>query len=196
MAVSLDRKLPTIDEFEQRLFTIAEFEQMIDAGILTDEDRVELLYGRIINMAAIYLAHATCVARLDLFFHERLGRAAYIWVQNPLHLPFNSRPEPDVTLLKWRDDLYAEKFPTHEDVLLLIEVADATLKKDMGTKAKLYAQSGIPHYWVVNLTDQVVEVFSDPKNGKYESVTRAGQGDGLNLPAPLSGTIHTKEVLG
>ena len=186
MAVSLD----------QRLFTIDEYEQMIDAGILTGEDRVELLNGRIVNMAAIKLPHATCVARLDRIFHRLLSDRAHIWVQNPLHLPYKSRPEPDVTLLKWRDDLYAEKYPTHEDVLLLIEVADATLDRDKGIKAKLYAQAGIPHYWVVNLPEQVIEVFSEPDTGGYRSIARVGQGNDLELPAPLSGMIRAEDILG
>src|SRR5690242_3968785 len=103
---------------------------MVKAGILKESDRVELISGEILEMAPISLRHSVCVTRLELLFHERLGRRAIVWGQNPIELHDNSQPQPDVALLKWRDDLYAAKLPDRGDVLLLVEVADTSLAYD------------------------------------------------------------------
>src|SRR5205823_1229767 len=101
---------------------------------------------------------------------KQAGDAALVWPQgNSIGLPIsNSRPEPDAILLKWRDDYYAAKRPTPEDVLLVIEVSDTTLKYDRSVKVALYAQAGIPEYWIANLRTNVIEVYTDPSEGAYQ----------------------------
>src|SRR5438105_12119067 len=103
-----------------KLFTIDEYEQMIEAGILKEDERVELLRGEIVEMAPICVRHSGCVARVGKLLERSVGDQTIVWVQNPILLPDNSMPEPDVAVLKWREDFYTESRPTPEDVLLLI----------------------------------------------------------------------------
>src|SRR5678809_211571 len=102
-------------QLERRLFNVDEYHRMIKTGILTEDDRVELIRGEIVQMPSIGPDHAACVARLTILFAEQLGRRVVIWAQNPLHLLNNTEPEPDVTLLKPRDDFYASALPTPKD---------------------------------------------------------------------------------
>jgi Uma2 family endonuclease len=186
MAVSIARKLFSIDEYER----------MIEAGIFDPEARVELIDGEIVEMTPINLPHAVCVTRLELVFHEMLGRSALVWAQNPVRIPDKSRPQPEVTLLKWRDDLYAGKHPEPNDVILFIEVSDSTLREDRKVKVPLYARGGIPQVWIVNLNDEVVEVYSDPGEGKYKTINRLERGESLTLPGELGSTISVDTILG
>src|SRR5438045_7962315 len=118
-------------------------------------------------MPPIGPGHETTVARLTRFLQKQAGDAALVWPQgNSIGLVIsNARPEPDAILLKWRDDYYAAKRPTPEDVLLIIEVSDTTLKYDRTTKTTLYAEAGIPEYWIVNLRNRVIEVYTEPSEG-------------------------------
>src|SRR5262245_57497806 len=121
--------------------TIEEFERMLNAGVFGLDARIELLRGEIIDMSPIGDRHLGCVMLLDLLLHEQIGSRASILVQSPIELPDNTRPYPDVCLLKWRDDVYRRKHVTYEDVILLIEVADTSLDYDMGDKLGVYAQA-------------------------------------------------------
>lgn len=224
MIVQNARRLFTIDEYEQmidkgvfqedehlelirgkivergtsvpHLFTVDDYEQMIEIGVLAEDERVELIRGEIVEMAPINLPHAVCVSRLTHFFNKRLNTEAYVWSQNPIRLPDASRPQPDVALLKWRDDLYAGKHPTSEDVLLLIEVADSSLENDRTEKASLYAEAGIPEMWIVNLPEQVVEVYSGPTGVAYKNMRRAVRGESLPLPNQMEGIVPVDDILG
>jgi Uma2 family endonuclease len=177
-------------------FTVSQFEQMISEGIFTPAERVELLEGEILKMSPINHPHAAVVSNLEFIFRERLGRSAYIWAQQPLLLDDRSRLQPDVVLLKWRDDRYVPKPPTAEDVLLLIEVSDTSLTDDRGRKKAKYARSGIPEYWIVNLRDKVIEVFSAPVDGKYATESIADMSDTLSLPAGLDVDVAVDEIFG
>src|SRR5438046_2761083 len=120
MAVELIRKLWTVDEYEE----------MIEKGILDKYDRVELIRGEIVEMVPIGARHATCVRRFEELFHESLGRTVIISVQSPILLHDNSEPQPDLALLERRTDEYSHEHPKAEDVLLIVEVADTTLATD------------------------------------------------------------------
>ncbi len=156
MALSIPRKLFSIDEYER----------MIEASVFEEDARIELIEGEIVEMSPISPPHSACVTRLNLLLHELLGRSAHIWVQNSIRLPNNSRPEPDVAVMKWRDDFYEEMHPTPGDVLLLIQVSDTTLKDDKLVKIPLYARAGIQEVWIVSLGERVIEVYSNPHKGK------------------------------
>jgi len=177
-----------------KLFNNDEYEQMIKAGILKESDRVELIRGEILEMAPISLRHSVCVTRLELLFHERLGRRAIVWGQNPIRLPDNSRPQPDVVLLKWRDDLYAGKHPGPEDVLLLVEVADTSLAFDQRVKVPLYAETGIPVVWLVNLSKNIVQVYEKPAGAAYQDVRQVRKGEEVILPG-LDATFAVNDIL-
>jgi Uma2 family endonuclease len=177
--------------------TLEEFERMVGAGVFDEDARLELIRGEIVEMAPIGLPHAVCVARLNRLLGLLVGSAALVWPQNnPLHVPGHSRPEPDLTLLRWRDDYYAAGTPTPQDVILLIEVADTSVTYDRAVKGKLYAEAGIAEYWIVNLRARVVEVYSDPASGVYRRTRSVKPGKSLRLPGGLEGAIEVEDVLG
>jgi len=140
-------------------FTVAQFEQMISEGVFKEDESVELVDGEILAMTPINHPHAVTVSKLEFLFREALGRAAYVWAQQPVVLSERSRPQPDVALLKWRDDFYASKQPAAEDALLLVEVADSSLSEDRGRKRAAYARAGILQYWIVDLKARKVETY-------------------------------------
>ncbi|MCC6491537.1 MAG: Uma2 family endonuclease [Pirellulales bacterium] len=151
-------------------FSLADYDQMIDHGILVENDRVELIRGEIIEKISIGEWHAACVRRLTRIFSVRLADRAAVSVQNPVRLS-DSEPEPDISLLKPRTDDYVSYHPTAADALLVIEVADATLEIDRTVKRELYAENGIAEYWIVNLCDRTVEVHREPQStGMYAEI--------------------------
>ncbi|MGA7729804.1 MAG: Uma2 family endonuclease [Chloroflexia bacterium] len=176
-------------------FSVEQYEKMIEAGILREDDHVELIDGEIVKMASRGLRHEACVRRLQLLFHELLGRAAVISTQNTVRVPPNSQPEPDLALLKWRGDMYEAERPMPEDTLLVIEVADSSLREDRGRKRAGYARAGIPEYWIVNLQDDIIEVYSNPMGASYNTTSLAKPGDILVLPGSLTGSIAVDDVL-
>src|SRR5215470_3510676 len=147
-------------------FTSDEYHRMLRAGILSEDDRVELIQGEIIKMSPIGSRHAACVKRLNSILSKSLDRVV-ISVQDPVALNDYSEPQPDIALLKPRDDFYAGSLPTADDVLLIIEVADASLEYDGTVKLALYAESRIPEAWLAALPGDLVEAHSNPINGTY-----------------------------
>ncbi len=183
---------------KRHFVTLEEYERMCEAGVFEPDVNLELIRGEIVEMTPPGPLHENAVASLHLFISELLHRRAMLWPQgNSIRLPnSNSRPQPDITILRWRDDLYRGKRPLPEDVILLVEVSHKTLKFDRGDKLKLYAEAGISEYWVVNIADDIVEVYTDPDEGKYRSVKKATRGDTLQLPGGLEGIIAVDDVLG
>jgi Uma2 family endonuclease len=163
--------------------TAAEFRRMAEVGILREDDRIELIEGELIDMAPIGSNHASVVARLNAWLAAAAGGRFIVFPQNPISLSEHSEPQPDLALLKSRDDYYRDALPTAQDVLLLIEVADATLEYDRTTKVPLYARSGIAEVWLVNLRGGAIEVFRAPGAQGYARVTRIEQGQSI---APLA----------
>lgn len=148
-------------------FSLEDYEQMIEFGILGKYDRVELIRGEIVEKMTIGEPHAACVMRLNHLFHRLVRTQAIVGIQSPVVVA-ESRPEPDLTLLTLRDDFYSESTPRPADILLLIEVADSSLGYDRTVKLSLYAEAGVCEYWIANLNDECVEVYRDPQsNGTY-----------------------------
>jgi Uma2 family endonuclease len=168
----------TMAEPLKRLFTRDEYYAMAEAGILKPEDRVELIEGEIYRMAPIGNPHASCVNRLVRAFSTLIGESRTILSpQNPVHLNDISEPQPDVTLLRPREDFYSEGHPQPTDVLLLIEVANSSVGFDRQTKVPLYALNGITEVWLVDITKQRLEVYRDPARDGYRTVQRLHRGD-------------------
>ena len=117
-------------ELQRRQFTVQEYHKMAESGILTENDRVELIAAEIIKMSPIGIPHAGFVRRLNMIFNNLLRGKVIVDIQNLINLNDESEPEPDLVLLRWRDDCYAEKLPQPEEILLLIEVADSIIKYD------------------------------------------------------------------
>jgi Uma2 family endonuclease len=168
---------------QRRLFTVAEYYTMLEAGILTEDDRVELIEGEIVEMAAIGSRHASCVKRLNDLLVSHLRERALVAVQDPVHLSDISEPEPDVSVLRRRDDYYAGAHPGPADIFLLIEVADASLLFDRKVKIPLYAASGIPEVWLIDLTQAILEVYRKPEQGTYREVLRLRAGSTVSPAA-------------
>lgn len=153
-------------QLERRLWTVEEYHEMVEAGILQEDDRLELMEGEVITMSPVGVRHIACVNRLnDLLTAHFRGRAV-VSVQNPVRLDDLSEPQPDVILMEYRDDFYASRAATAEDVLL-IEVSDSPLAYNRQIKRPLYAKSGIPEYWIVNLIDNTIEVHREPQGDGY-----------------------------
>ena len=147
--------------------SVEQFHEMGRAGILDANSRVELIEGELIDMAPIGSLHASVVAVLSMLFVRQVGDAALVWTRNPISVPPDSEPQPDISLLRPSRDGYRSSLPTADDVLLLVEVADTTLQYDRMVKLALYARHGIREVWIVNLPDRVVEMYRQPENGAY-----------------------------
>lgn len=183
-------------QFSRRLFTVSEYHRMAEAGILGEDDRVELIEGEIVEMSPIGSRHAACVRRLNSLFGSRVGERAIVDVQNPVRLGEHSEPQPDLVLLRFRPDLYAAAHPGPEDVLLLVEVVETSGVYDRGVKVPLYAKAGIREVWLADLAEDRVEVYRQPSPQGYRLVQYLRRGDRL-VPQALPGLdVAVEEVLG
>ena len=180
----------------KRSFTVGEYRRMVEAGILSEADRVELIDGEVFEMSPIGKRHAACVAILTRMLTLLLQHVTLVWVQNPIRLDNYSEPQPDLVVLKPRQDFYRNSLPTPEDVLIVIEVSDTTLDYDRKVKVPLYARAGIPETWVVNLPEERIEVYADPASGAYQAVNSYGRGDELQSRALAALRLRVAEVLG
>jgi Uma2 family endonuclease len=167
----------------RRLFTRLEYHRMAEVGILKPTDRVELIRGEIIEMSPIGRRHAAFVNNLTELLVTRLTGRATVSVQNPVVLADDTEPQPDLAILRRRPVPYKESEPATEDVLLLIEVAESSLAYDRSTKLRLYAEAGIPEYWVVDTAAESVEVYRAPGVGGYQD---AGRVTGAMTVTPLA----------
>lgn len=150
--------------------TVEDYQRMGEAGILHEDARVELIYGEIIAMSPIGSSHAATVKRLSHLFHLAVGNVAIASTQDPVILGEHSEPQPDIALLRPRDDFYKAAHPQSRDVLLVVEVAESSLRYDREIKIPLYARHGIPEVWLVDLENSQLRVFSDPLEGAYRNV--------------------------
>ena len=183
-------------ELAQRPFTVDEYYLMADAGILKEDDRVELIDGRIVSMSLGGSRHAACVKRLNALLGAVVQPTATVSVQDPIRLGQHSEPQPDVALLRPRDDFYSQNHPTPSDVLLVVEVADTSEDYDRDFKLPLYAKAGIPEVWIVCLRDDLVLVHSDPVRGAYRDVRQAGRGDSIEVRHLPHLTLSVADILG
>ncbi len=167
---------------------------MAEAGILSEDDRVELLYGQIIPMSPIGKSHNACVNRLTQLMTLLLHDRAIVQIQGPVVIGDRSEPEPDVAILQPRDDFYAAGLPTAADALLLIEVADSSLEKDKHLKLPLYAAAEIPELWIVDLTRFKIGVYTQPEDGEYKRISEYSQEE--NIQSPFTGSIPARQILG
>ena len=152
----------------RRPFTVGEYYRMAEAAILTEEDRVELIAGQIVAMSPIGSRHAACVKRLNLLLGKIVGDSMLIGIQDPIALDAFSEPEPDLVLLHPRADFYASAHPSAADVLLAVEVADTSADYDREVKLPLYAQAGLPEVWLIDLQKSRIEVYAQPQGGAYQ----------------------------
>jgi Uma2 family endonuclease len=164
----------------RRLLTVDEYHRMGEAGILTEDDRVELIEGELVAMAPIGSEHVSGINALNRLLVMAVGERAIVSVQNPVRLTRRSEPQPDFAVLRPRDG-YRTTLPRPEDTLLIVEVAASSLDYDRTVKLALYARAGIPEVWIVDVTAECVEVYRAPEGDAYTSVTRAGRADTVDI---------------
>jgi Uma2 family endonuclease len=169
-----------LDTLPRRKLSVDDFHRMGEAGILGEDDRIELIDGEMIQMAPIGALHASVVNELSEILRAALGKDAIVSVQNPVSLLPRDEPQPDITVLKRRADKYRGNLPSASDVLLLIEVADTTLRYDRDIKIPLYARHGIPEVWLVDLQNDAVLVHRQPGPGGYGDVWTADRGAAIS----------------
>jgi Uma2 family endonuclease len=170
-------------EITKKLFTVDEYYRMADAGILTENDRVELIEGEIIQMSPIGRKHAARVDRATDILTLRLRGKAMVSIQNPLRLNNFNEPQPDIVVLKPREDYYESKSHTPEDTFVVMEVSDSTLRYDVEVKLPIYARAGIPEVWIENVSEDLLLVCRDPSDSGYKTQLTFHRGDSL---APLA----------
>ena len=153
---------------KQRLWTVEEYHRMVDTGILAPDERVELLEGQIVLMDAKKPLLSAITQWTADYLKTLLAGVADIRIHEPIHLNFCSEPEPDIAVVQLDSRNYFDYHPRPEEVFLVIEVADSTLKFDCKNKAALYAKAGIADYWVVDVSQQQVFVFRDPGTKTYQ----------------------------
>jgi Uma2 family endonuclease len=175
-------------------FTVHDYHRMGEAGILHEDDRVELIEGELVEMTAIGTRHFSCVNRLTRMLVMNVGDEAIVSVQNPVRLNEYNEPQPDLTVIRSRD--YKESLPMPEDVLLLIEVSDTTLAYDRGVKLPLYAQAGIREVWIVDLAGETIGRYTDPSEEGYRPADQIRRGQTLESDALPGLTPSVDEVLG
>lgn len=143
-------------------FTIDEYHRLISLGFLTESDRIELIRGELIQITAKGTPHTVCSSILCRQLDRLLGDRVVIRGQDPITLPNNSEPEPDVVIARGTDEDYLAHHPYPQDILLVVEISDSTLTYDQTTKLKLYAEVGIYDYWIVNLNARQLERYNQP----------------------------------
>ena len=183
-------------QLERYPITTKLYHQMIEQGILTEDDKLELLEGEFIKMSAIGPRHLASVARLVRYLVPQILDTAMVSPQSPLELSQFNEPEPDIAIVKFRPDFYRSGIPKAEDALLIIEVADTTLPKDRGAKLAAYASTGIQEFWIINLQDDLIEVYTNPKGNTYQTVRLVRRDESLSPQALPTVTLTADEVLG
>lgn len=179
-------------EVQRHRFDVAEYHRMAEFGILSEDDRVELVGGEIVEMSPIGSLHQAVVDRLNRLFTSSAGQNYIVRPQGPVRLDEHNEPQPDLALLRFREDFYEREHPGSGDALLVIEVSESSLEYDRNIKLPLYAGAGIPEVWIVDLAAGEVESHSGPRasTGGYGTTRRYARGEeavsetvsGLSLP--------------
>jgi Uma2 family endonuclease len=183
-------------ESTKKLFTVEEYYGMAEAGILGPEDRVELIEGEIFQMIPLGNRHVGCVNRGNRLFTTAFLGKAVVNVQHPVQLNDYTEPEPDLALLKFRTDDYSGKKVRAEDVLLIVEVSDTTLRFDRKVKMPLYAAAGIPEMWIENLEGDELLVYRDPEGSSYRTILTLHRGDSVSITAFPDVVFKVGDLLG
>lgn len=182
-------------QLARRLINVKEYYSMYQAGILKETDRVELIHGEIIEMSPIGSKHAAAVSKLNNFLKDIIKEAALINVQNPIQINDLNEPEPDLIILKPKDNYYADAHPKPADTFVIIEVSDSTYDYDKQIKLPLYASAGIPEFWLINLNKNEIEVHRHPDKDVNKKIEIARSGDQIDL-AFCNKSIAVNQLLG
>lgn len=183
-------------EVSRRRFTADEYQAMGRAGILREDDRVELIDGEVLAMSPIGPPHTGTVNRLTRLFSVRVGETAIVQVQLPVRLDPHSEPQPDLVLLKPRADFYGAAAAAPDDILLAVEVAQSSLAFDRGIKADLYARRNVAEYWIVDLVHGTVIRHIDPAGGRYRQAAVVPPDEPFAPVLLPDCVVTTRDILG
>ena len=183
-------------ETTKKLFTVDEYYKMAEAGILREDDRTELIEGEILQMSAMGFRHSACTARATHFFTPRLNGKAIVRVQLPLTLNELNEPEPDLSILEYRKDFYEYARTRPEDVLLVLEISDTSLRYDRDVKLPLYASVRIPEVWIADLNADALLVFREPSDNRYGIALIFRRGDSVSPRAFPEVVLPIEDLLG
>lgn len=175
-------------------FTIRDYHRLAEVGILTEDDRVELIDGEIIQMTAVGGRHVACVNRLNELLVLAVRGHAIVSVQNPVQLAEEQEPEPDFAVIRSRE--YGRELPRRQDVLLLLEVSDTSLGYDRRRKLPIYARAEIAEAWLVDIEGEAIERHTNPLDGSYRITVRVGRGEEIPSVAVPQLVLRADEVLG
>jgi Uma2 family endonuclease len=180
----------------RRAFTIHDYARMREAGILAEDDRVELLDGEILLMSPIGPLHIALVNRLNKLLIHQVGDDAIVSVQSAIQLDDYSEPQPDVALLSPRDDFYAQTLARPDDILLVIEVADSSLAYDRDQKLPRYAAAQIPEVWIIDVNQRLIEQYTHPSQGQYTQIIKALYKSTIQSVTVPGISISTDQIFG
>ena len=183
-------------QVSKRLFSTDEYHRLGEVGVLTEDDRVELIGGEIVQMIPIGSGHAGCVKWLAHAFNQHLCDTAIVSVQDPVSLGAHDEPQPDVALLQPRADCYRSAHPTAENILLVVEVADTSAAYDREMKIPLYARFGIREAWVVDITGECVECYLEPSSEGYRKSQSYQRGQSISPNAFSELALAVDDILG
>jgi Uma2 family endonuclease len=176
-------------------FSLEQYERMVEVGVLTENDRVELIEGEIIEMVPPSPEHSTVVSRLVRFFIEALGDRVVVRAQDAVRLPPHSEPEPDLALARPPDDRYLRKHPEPHDLFLVVEVAYSTQAYDRRRKIPLYARQEIAETWLIDVPAGTLEIHRDPGPDGYTSIDVLSRGEVASPRAFPDATIALSDLL-
>jgi len=183
-------------ETARKRFTVDDYYRMAEAGILKPTDRVELIEGEIVEMSPIGDRHAMAVNRATMMFARGLGDKVVVSVQNAAHIDLYNEPQPDLVLIRPRENFYGTRHPRPEDVVLLIEVSETTLQYDRKVKLPIYARSDVPEVWIVDLKNEVIHVYRNPKGTAYLATETKRRGESVAPGAFPEFAIKVDDLLG
>ena len=166
-------------EISKRLFTVHDYHRMVDAGILCEDDRVELIHGEVLAMSPIGPPHSAAVLRANQALVRIVGDHAIVGVQGSVRLDEYDEPQPDLYLLRPKEDFYASGHAGPSDIFLIIEVADSSLKYDNTIKRSLYAETGVPEYWISDLQNDCLIAYSDLHEKSYRTTRQFQRGSAI-----------------
>ena len=167
-------------EATKKLFTVDEYYKMVDAGILHEEDRTELIDGEIILMSPMGSHHAAVVTRVTDLFVPLFKGKALLRPQLPLRLNDLNESQPDIVLLKPKKDCYVSRHPGPADVFLVMEIADSSLRYDRDVKLPIYATAQLDEVWIAHLSKETLLVYRDPMGGTYKTLQTFRSGQSLS----------------
>ncbi|MBL9176589.1 MAG: Uma2 family endonuclease [Verrucomicrobiaceae bacterium] len=187
---------PPVDTRGRYAFTVRDFHQLVQSGHFTRQDRIELINGELTIMPPIGPEHSFHTRRITNVLPVELPSDVMLQMNEPITIPEHSEPQPDAAVVKAKADGYRKAHPGPKDVLLIIEVADSSVEFDVQIKSKLYAKAGIPEYWVMNIKEASLHVFTGPSAKGYKNIEVLDAADTVRSRSVKGLKIAVKKLLG